>query len=49
VSEGGLGLGLTIVKELIEAHGGRIEVKSEFGKGSAFTVFIPLNDVHNSS
>ena len=49
VSEGGLGLGLTIVKELIEVHGGRIEVKSEFGKGSAFTVFIPLNDVHNSS
>ena len=49
VSEGGLGLGLTIVRELIEAHGGRIEVKSEFGKGSAFTVFIPLNDVHNSS
>jgi len=49
VSEGGLGLGLTIVRELIEAHGGRIEVKSEFRKGSAFTVFIPLNDVHNSS
>ena len=49
VSEGGLGLGLTIVRELVEAHGGRIEVKSEFGKGSAFTVFIPLNDVHNSS
>ncbi len=49
VSEGGLGLGLTIVKELAEAHGGRIEVKSEYGKGSAFTVFIPLNNVHNSS
>jgi len=49
VSEGGLGLGLTIVKELIESHGGKIDVRSEYGKGSAFTVFIPYRSVHNSS
>lgn len=39
-SEGGLGLGLTIAKELADAHGGRIEVKSEYGEGSTFTLYI---------
>ena len=37
-----LGLGLSIVKAVIEAHGGQIEVKSEETKGSAFTVFLPV-------
>ena len=46
---GGLGIGLTIVRELVEAHGGRIETKSAVGKGSQFTLFLPTGDIHNSS
>lgn len=38
----GTGLGLVIVKELVEQFRGHIDVKSEEGKGSTFTVFFPL-------
>ncbi len=38
---GGAGLGLAIVKTFVEAHGGRVEVKSEIGAGSTFTVRLP--------
>jgi signal transduction histidine kinase len=38
----GTGLGLTVVKEIIEAHHGTISVASEIGKGSIFMVRIPL-------
>lgn len=41
-SKAGLGLGLTISKELINLHGGNISVESEFGKGSTFTVSLPV-------
>ncbi|WIL22403.1 MAG: ATP-binding protein [Geothrix sp.] len=38
----GWGLGLSICRALVEAHEGRIEVQSEVGKGSTFSVFLPL-------
>ena len=36
------GLGLSIVKNIAEAHGGHISCKSEVGKGSTFTLTIPV-------
>ena len=40
----GMGLGLSIVRDLIEAHGGRISLESELHKGSAFTIHLPVEE-----
>ncbi|MBN1934450.1 MAG: GAF domain-containing protein [Anaerolineae bacterium] len=45
---GGTGLGLAIVKEIIEAHGGTVDVQSVFGEGSTFSFTVPVADIEVS-
>ncbi|WP_343690970.1 ATP-binding protein [Chitinophaga sp.] len=42
----GSGIGLSLVHELVQLHGGQISVESELGKGSVFTIRIPFGKMH---
>ena len=45
----GIGMGLSLARQLLELHGGDISVKSEYGSGSCFTIFLPLQQKQTGS
>ena len=45
----GFGLGLSYVKAMVEAHGGRVKFNSELNKGTTFDIFIPYSTNDNEN
>ncbi len=48
-THGGMGLGLAVTKAMVELHGGRVWAESMEGKGSTFTILLPLDAAQNAA
>jgi signal transduction histidine kinase len=48
-ADGGVGLGLAIARFIADSHNGKIEVASEVGKGTTFTITLPLKSAESST
>ncbi|MGN6569971.1 MAG: ATP-binding protein [Pseudolabrys sp.] len=48
-AQGGTGLGLALVKHVLNRHGGRLSIESTLGEGAAFTMHLPLSSAENTS